>query len=129
MVRPSPLIRLVDVGLDHRRRLGVPTVPGVEQQRAVPQGRVAGRLRDRVGLLDQRRGCGEFTGVHVHNGTVGQGKSKDTERAGVASPPDRASGQLMPCLVVPHVAGDQPRQPEPAHGVVLVTPGVLPERL
>ncbi len=51
--------RVLEAGLDQLERLGLGAAPRGEQQRRVLKVRVAGRLGDRVGLLDQRRGGGE----------------------------------------------------------------------
>ena len=58
--------RVLDAGRDELGRLGLVAAPGGEQQRRVHDGCAAGRPRDRVGLLDQRRRGGELAGVHVH---------------------------------------------------------------
>ena len=47
------------------QRLAPRAAPGGEQQPARTPAARAGRLRDRVGLLDQRRGGGELAGVDV----------------------------------------------------------------
>ena len=41
--------------------------------------------------------------------------------------PYRPSGQLVPFLVVPQVAGNEPGQPEPTQELVVVASDVLPE--
>jgi hypothetical protein len=64
--------RLLGAGFDQLQRLGLVAAPGDEQQGGVPHGRVAGCLRDRISLLDQRRGSRELSGVHVHAGAVHQ---------------------------------------------------------
>ena len=61
--------------------------------------------------------------MHVHAGAVGERDGKDGQRAGLASEPDRASGQLVPRSRRPTGRprlGDAARQPEPAHDVVLI---------
>ena len=121
--------RLPGGGFDQLQRLGLVAAPGDEQQRGVPRGRITCGLRDRIGLLDQRRGSGELSSVHMHSRAVGKGKGKEGERAGLASKPDRASCQLMPQLVVPQVACDEPWQPEPTHHVVVIASSVLLKRV
>ncbi len=99
----TPGCPLLDAGLDHLQRRGLRAAPRGQQKRGVPEGRVASCLADRVSLLEERRRRAELSGEHMHAGAVRQRAGKDCKRAGIATDPDRASGQLMPRLVVPQV--------------------------
>ena len=55
----------------------------VEQDRGVPQRRVAGCGGDRVGLFDQGSSSAELSGVDVHAGAIRQGDRKLFERSRV----------------------------------------------
>ena len=50
----APGGRVPGAGLDQLQRLDLLAAPGGEDQGGVPERRVAGRLRDRISLLDQR---------------------------------------------------------------------------
>ena len=119
----APGCRVSEARLDGTQRCGLLAAPGEEHQRRIPERRVPGCLGDRISLLDQRRRGGELSGVHVHAGAVGQRDGKDGERAGVASEADRATGQLMPRLVIPQFGCEGFRcdgagSPKPAQLVV-----------
>ena len=119
--------------LDQLLGLDPVAAPGGQQERRVPERRVAGGRADRIGLLDQRVGGRELPGVNVHAGPRRERDRKDRERTGVAGQRHRPAGEPVPCLVVPQVGGDRfrrdgARQPEPPH-VVLGALALLPERV
>src|SRR6476660_1446059 len=121
--------RVPGTGFAQLQRPGLVPAPGGEEQRGVSERSVAGRGRDRIRLLDQRRGRGELPSVYVHAGAVFEAYRKDVERSGLASEPDRVSGQVVPRLVVPQVAGEEPCQPKPAQGVALTAQRLTSKRL
>ncbi len=114
----APAGRVFAARLDQLQRLRFLAAPGSEHQRGVGEGRVAGRLRDRIRLLDQRRSGGELSGVHVHARAIGGRERQHDERTLIASMLELARGQLMPRLVVPQIGGDAACQPEPVELVV-----------
>ena len=75
----------------------------------------AGRVDDRVGLLDQRRSGVERSRMNVEARAIGGRDREHAERARLARDAQRARRQLVPQLVVPQVLGQAARQPEPAH--------------
>ena len=80
---------------------------------------VAGCDRDRVRLLDKRRGRGELPAEQVHARPVDERDGKQGERAGVPGQLHRASGERVERVVVPQLEHghrlDDRRQQEPAH--------------
>ena len=69
------------------------------------------------------------SGLQVHDGAVAEREREDVESARIATEPHRPRREGVPQLVVPQVASDEPRQPEPPHDVVRVARRVLHERV
>src|SRR5205823_11837316 len=99
----APAPGVLDGRIDQLHRRGLLALPGGEEKRGVPHGRVAGCRRDGIALLDERRGGGEFSGIHVNAGEVDQQHGQGGERAGFAGQADGAGGELAPPRVVPHL--------------------------
>ena len=89
------------------------------RSQAYTSARVAGCDRDRVRLLDQRRGRGELPAEQVHARPVDERDGKQGECAGVPGQLHRASGERVERVVVPQLEHghrlDDRRQQEPAH--------------
>jgi hypothetical protein len=85
---------------------------------------VPGCHADRVSLLDQSRRLGELAGMQMNAGAVRQRDGKDGKRACFAREAQRATGQLMPRLVIPQFSCEglpryAQRSPKPTHVVAV----------
>ncbi len=98
----------------------VPPAPG-EQDPSEDDRRGAGRLRDLVGLVEQRRGRGQLAFEAAQQREHVERERQDGERAGVAGDLDVARGERVPRVVVEQVRRDAPGDPGPAH-VLLAWP-------
>ena len=85
-----------------------------QHARRVLERREPGRLRDRIDLVDQRRGGGEGPGMDVERGEVVERVREQAERAGVARDAHAAGRERVPELVVPEILREAARQPQPA---------------
>ena len=85
-----------------------------QHARRVLERRESGRLRDRIDLVDQRRGGGEGPGMDVERGEVVERVREQAERAGVARDAHAAGREHVPELVVPEILREAARQPQPA---------------
>src|SRR6185437_3613482 len=70
-------------------------------------------LRDRIDLVDQRRGGGERPRMDVERGEVIERVREQVERAGLTGQAHAAGRERVPELVVPEVLGEAARQPQP----------------
>src|SRR5262245_51994830 len=62
--------RVSGAGLDQLHEPGLLAAPGGQDQRGISERSIAGRRRDPISLIDQRRGRGELSGVDMYGGTV-----------------------------------------------------------
>ena len=124
----APVVGVRDVPPEHLRGRLLVTPPGDEEGRGVLHRRLTRHGGDRVGLRDQGRRGVELTGVHVHRSQVREWDRELAERAGVTRELHRVRRQVLPQLVLPQLAGEQPRQPEPVHAGVAALHAQVDER-
>ncbi|SKY62150.1 Uncharacterised protein [Mycobacteroides abscessus subsp. abscessus] len=91
--------------IDQPNSRGLATAPGRQDQGVVPDGCVACRGRDGVGLLDQFGRGVELAGVHVHTRAIDESCRQQREGADFTGDMDRTRGEVMPHVVVPHFMG------------------------
>ena len=96
-----PGCRSLKARFDRTQGCNLLTAPSGEHQRRILEWRVPGCDADRVSLLDQSRRLGELAGMQMNAGAVRQRDRKDGKRAVSTRETQRATGQLVPRLVVP----------------------------
>ena len=101
--------------LDQLEPVGLVAAPRGQHQRRVLQRCHVGRLRDRVDLLDQRRGGAEGSRMNVEGRAVRGRDREHAERARLTRDAHPARREHVPELVVPEILGQATRQPQPAH--------------
>ena len=111
------------------QRVRLIAAPRDEQDRGVPQRRVAGCGGDCVGFFDQGSGGGELSGVDVHAGAIDQRDRKVSKRSRVTCEPNRARREFIQQRVVPQFAGEEPCQPEPPRAASATVLGVAAKHL
>src|SRR5207248_11590174 len=109
------------------------TAPATEHDPGVYERRVAGCGRDRIRLVDERRGCRELPGEQMYTREVGQGDGKHRQCAGLPRESHHARGELLVSIIVPELEHGQRhddwRQGEPAHALFMAFVRLVPERV
>ena len=114
-------------GLDQHRCLYLVAAKSGELQSSEHDGRGAGRIRDRVGLVEQRRRGFQIAAEDAHRREIVQGQREHRERAGVAGDLHVAGGQRIPGIVIEQLRRDAAGRPRPAH-VLPGTPALVTDR-
>jgi hypothetical protein len=90
-------------------------------------GRGTGCIRDRLGLVEQRRRGFQVAAEDAHRRETIQGQREHRERAGVACDLHVPRAQRMPCIVIEQLRRDAAGRPRPAH-VLPKTPAMVADR-
>src|SRR5919201_6299881 len=94
------------------------SAPGGERERGVCEPWVTRRRGNCIRFVDEGGGGGEFSAVHIDDGTIGKRVRQDREHACVPGELYLPGRQRVPRLVVPQIPRDSAGQPEPASSLV-----------
>src|SRR4029079_5674986 len=113
---------------DQLHRLFLPATEGDEYGPYEDQGRTPRRLRNRIGLVQQRERFAQFSGVEEEAGLQADDYGKEAEGSRRPRALGAATHQLLPSLLVEEIGCDTTCHPQPPVGARAALP-VLAKRL